>query len=247
MFLRLLKIEVQRGLFRIRTLLVLVGIVVFDSWAIMTVAQPFWEHIATANGVTFILPLLVGFIAGDSFVLDRHNSYSWLVLTRGVSKMGYLMCKIAGGAIVCLASAFVVYASFFAVAAVKEGGIPSSAGTAPGVSFHPELLCSSPLLYTFFIFLLAVLSCVAMLGLTYVFSAYTNHPFTAMSLPLLGLFPVSIAIPATLSWLNPYMRITYTVYHQPWVNMPDMVLYWLVFGGILYTWTFIKYRLTDGI
>ncbi|MBT9143994.1 MAG: hypothetical protein DDT29_02408 [Dehalococcoidia bacterium] len=238
MFWRLLKNEIGRTLFRTKVLLAFLSLVAFDVWSVMTVANP-------SASFPFILPLLLSFMIGDSLICERHNSYSWLVLTRGLTKFRYIAIKMLGGAINCFILAGALAVIFSLTGAVIRGGTLWLGSEV--VQFHPELLLHSPLLHTAAVFTLVVLSCIAILGLTFVASTYTTSPYAAMSLPVLIILALAFFLPGSWQWLSPYERIIFMITHQPWVNMLNMTVYWFVFGCILYSWAVIKYLLTDGI
>jgi len=238
MFWRLLKTEVRRSLFRTKVLLAFLALAAFDVWNVMTVVN------ANAS-FPFILPLLLSFVIGDSLVRERHNSYAWLVLTRGLTKSRYVVIKMLAGAINCFILAAALTAVFALAGLVMQGAtrwLGSDAG-----HFHPELLLHSPLLHAAAVFTLVVFSCIAVLGLTFVASTYTTSPYVAMSLPVLIILALAFFLPGAWQWLNPYERIIFLINHQPWVNMPDMTAYWFSVGGILYSWAVIKYLSTEGI
>ena len=193
---------------------------------------------------SFMLPLLVPFIIGDSLVRERHNSYSWRVLTRGLSKSRYIVIKMLAGAINCFVLTIALTAAFSLGAVIR--GAPLWLGS-EAAQFHPELLLHNPLLHAAVVFALVVLSCIAVLGLAFVASTYTVSPYVAMSLPLLIILALAFFLPGSWQWLNPYERIIFTINHQPWINMLDMTVYWLVLGSILYSWAIIKYMFTEGI
>ncbi|MBT9165160.1 MAG: hypothetical protein DDT23_01175 [candidate division WS2 bacterium] len=238
MFWRLLKNEIWRTLFQTKVLLAFLSLAAFDVWDVMTVADP-------SASFLFILPLLLSFIIGDSLVRERHNSYSWLVLTRGLTKSRYLAIKMLGGAINCFILAGALAAFYSLVGAVIRGGTLWLGSETE--QFHPELLLHSPLLHAAAVFTLIVLSCIAVLGLSFVAATYTTSPYAAMSLPVLIILALAFFLPGSLQWLNPYERIIFMINHQPWVNMLNMTAYWLIFGSILYSWAVIKYLFTDGI
>ncbi len=247
MFWRLLRYEVQKMLFRPRILFVLLALAGFDIWSIMTVASSnVWMLFTNGTSATFILPLLIFFIAGDSLVVERHNSYSWLVLTRGLTKFRYLAIKMLGSAIVCLSLVLALTLTFFLTYAV-HGGVRPEVERPLGRGFHPELLLHNPLLHTATIVVLAVFACIAVLGLMFLISTYTANPYMAMSLPLLLILVPTFFIPASLLWLAPYERIVFLITTAPWVNMLNMTVYWLLFGGVLYIWAYLKYLYTEGI
>jgi len=235
---RLLKNEIGRTLFRTKVLLAFLAMFAFDVWNVMTTANP-------SAIFPFILPLLVPFIIGDSLVGERHNSYSWLVLTRGLSKSRYIVIKMLAGAINCIVLTIALTAAFSLAGAVIKGA-PLRLGSET-MQFHPELLLHNPLLHAAAIFALVVLSCIAALGLTFVASTYTVSPYVAMSLPLLIIMALAFFLPEPWRWLSPYGRIIFTASHRPWINMLDMTAYWLVLGSILYSWAIIKYLFTEGI
>jgi ABC-type transport system involved in multi-copper enzyme maturation permease subunit len=209
-----------------------------DVWGIMTVADP-------DATFPFLLPLLLPFIVGDSLVRERHNSYSWLILTRGLSKFRYIACKMLGGVINCLVLTIALTASFSLFGSLIRGAtlwIGSGA-----TQFHPNLLIANPLLHAAAVVALVILSCIAVLGLTFVASTYTSSPYVAMSAPLLVILALAFFLPSSWQWLSPYERITFMITHQEWVNMINMTTYWLAMGGILYSWAIVKYIFAEGV
>lgn len=235
---RLLEHEIRRTLFRTESLLALMGLAALDAWQVMTTADP-------KASFPFILPLLLSFVIGDSLVRERHNSYSWLVLTRGLTKSRYIAIKMLAGTINSFILVVALTASFaFAGSVIRGRTLWLGSGAE---HFHPELLLLSPLLHAAAVFALVVLSCVAVLGLTFVTSTYTTSPYVAMSLPVLIIMALAFFLPGSWQWLNPYERIIFAINHQPWVNMPNMTAYWFVTGSTLYGWAAVKYLFTEGI
>lgn len=191
--------------------------------------------------LAILWPLLSGVGAAGTISEDRQRGYLVAVLSRGLSRSGYLLAKaLAMGLTLALASG-VCCLGFLMVAAVKlpwgnsvmHSLAPIATGPYPGPV--PTLFLTSPLANDLLGLGFLVLGTSALTLIGVIVGAVSKNEYIAMASPM-GVFLVGLYLPGKLRFLasNTYLevwwryRIVIPPALWPWAGF----LYWISFSVI---------------
>lgn len=193
---------------------------------------------AISDNLVLLISVFVGGVVAGSLAADRRRRYPTLVLTRGISRLQYLLTKAAamavvsgGGVFLSCALMFTMVATLLPLTGIAGGGAGGTGGSGP----YPGLLATHPLLNDVVLVMLLSVGAAALALSGLVFGAVVANEFMAAAVPFALLIGgIFVFRTDALLFLGPYTQLELTTsypYSLPqWAWSFTAPVYWSVFA-----------------
>lgn len=190
------------------------------------------------NGLVLLLPVFIGMVVAGSLAADRRRRYPTLVLTRGISRVRYLLVKGAAMAAVASFGTFAACALMFVVSALFlpwESMTPPRHVDMASMGPYPDTLESHPFANDLALAALLAFGAGALALSGLMFGAAVANEYVAAAVPFVLLISGIFVFRGELLFLGPYTQLdlmsSYPYSLPRWAWSFTAPVYWSLFAA----------------